>query len=177
MMSTNRQQTMSRSIEYRTIRQEEALQAAEVELVSFPPHEACKKEHMVERVRAVPDLFMAAVDSKAEKVVGILTGIATNEAVFRDKFFTDVTTHQPAGSNIMILSLAVLPEYRGLGVASSLMKQYVDREQKKGRKALILTCADEKVGMYERMGFQDLGMSGSSWGGEAWHEMKYVLNR
>ena len=40
---------------------------------------------------------------------------------------------------------------------------------------LVLTCLEEKVGMYEKMGFKDQGMSQSSWGGESWHEMTCML--
>ena len=38
-----------------------------------------------------------------------------------------------------------------------------------------LTCRDEKVKMYERMGYKDLGISASVWGGEKWHDMEYVF--
>ena len=40
---------------------------------------------------------------------------------------------------------------------------------------LILTCLDGKVKMYEKMGFLDRGISGSSWGGEEWHEMVWKI--
>ena len=40
---------------------------------------------------------------------------------------------------------------------------------------LILTCLPEKVAMYEKMGLKDKGISGSSWGGEEWHEMTLTL--
>lgn len=39
----------------------------------------------------------------------------------------------------------------------------------------VLTCLDEKVKMYERMGYKDLGISASVWGGEKWHDMEYVF--
>jgi len=47
----------------------------------------------------------------------------------------------------------------------------VEREQSKGRKCLHLTCLDQKVEMYKKMGYTDDGISGSSWGGEEWHDM------
>jgi hypothetical protein len=31
--------------------------------------------------------------------------------------------------------------------------------------------------MYERMGFTDLGVSNSVWGGGVWHEMEYRIDR
>lgn len=71
----------------------------------------------------------------------------------------------------MLLGLDVLPEYRGQGLATYIMKTYVEAERKKGRKKLILTCLESKVKMYEKMGYEDLGTADSSWGGEEWHEM------
>jgi hypothetical protein len=55
------------------------------------------------------------------------------------------------------------------------MRRYQQRERKNGREQLILTCLDSKVKMYEKMGFDDLGIAKSSWGGEQWHEMTATL--
>ena len=41
---------------------------------------------------------------------------------------------------------------------------------------MVLTAHDEKVGMYEKMGFKDLGISDSVWGGDPWHEMEMRLD-
>ncbi len=73
-----------------------------------------------------------------------------------------------------MLGLDVLPEYRMQGLARAIVSEYADREKKKGRKMLVLTCLDEKVKMYEKMGFIDCGMSNSAWSGEAWHEMRFM---
>ena len=54
-------------------------------------------------------------------------------------------------------------------------KEKMDALKEKGRKEIVLTCLDEKVEMYKRFGFVDLGMSDSVWGGEEWHEMTYYL--
>ena len=40
---------------------------------------------------------------------------------------------------------------------------------------MVLTAHKEKVGMYEKMGFTDLGISDSVWGGGVWHEMERRL--
>ena len=76
----------------------------------------------------------------------------------------------------MLLGLSVLPEYRGQGIARALMEEYSRREQKNGRKQLILTCLQDKVEMYQKMNFHDDGISASTWGGEAWHDMTRKLN-
>ena len=75
----------------------------------------------------------------------------------------------------MLLGLDVLPQHRGQGLARELMFQYLNREKKKERKTVFLTCLEEKVEMYRKMGFKDLGISASVWGGEEWHDMSYTL--
>ena len=71
----------------------------------------------------------------------------------------------------MLLGLDVLPEYRGRGLARRIVDEYRRRERKRGREMLILTCLEKKVGMYEKMGFQNCGLAHYTWGGEQWYEM------
>ncbi len=161
--------------EFRNILPHEADQAAEIERICFPPNEACSAAMMKERVNTAPELFLVAVDKENGRIAGFLNGLATNEERLRDAFFQDAKLYDPAGENIMLLGLDVLPQYRRQGLAFELMFQYQQREAKKGRKTLILTCLEEKVKMYEKMGFQNYGISGSSWGGEQWYEMRCEL--
>ena len=169
-------QKLYECFEFRTIRPEEAEEAAEIERICFPPKEACSREHMLDRVKAAGDLFLVAMDRKNGKMAGFLNGIATDEYNFRDDFFCDAGTHIPGGKNVMLLGLDVLPEYRRQGLARELMYNYCRREQARGRNRLILTCHTNKVKMYTKFGFRDLGESASEWGGEKWHEMEIILN-
>lgn len=66
---------------------------------------------------------------------------------------------------------------RGQGLARELMMRYLDREQKRGRERAILTCVDEKVEMYRRMGFEYIGISASVLGDEKWNEMEYRMKK
>lgn len=161
--------------EFRNIRQEEAAQAVGIEQICFPPNEACSEQNMIDRIAAAPETFLVAVDKATGKIAGFLNGIATNENRFRDDFFTNAGLHEASGQNIMLLGLDVLPQYRRQGLARALVQQYLQREYRNGRHALFLTCLESKVSMYEKFGFHDLGMADSTWGGEAWHEMYYVL--
>jgi GNAT superfamily N-acetyltransferase len=97
------------------------------------------------------------------------------EEADRDEFFTDANLYNPAGKNIMLLGLDVLPEYRRQGIAKELVYSYARRERENGRQLLILTCLKSKVKMYEKMGFVDRGIANSTWGGEEWHEMNYRI--
>lgn len=162
---------MTIKYEFRNIRPEEVNQAIQIEQICFPPNEACSAKSMKERVENAPETFLVAVDKETGKIAGFLNGVATNEDVFRDEFFTDITLHDPNGKNIILLGLDVLPEYRHQGLAREIMSHYVAREQEKGRKCLYLTCLDNKVEMYKKMGYTDNGISGSVWGGEEWHDM------
>lgn len=162
---------MTEKFEFRDVRPDEAELTIVIEQICFPPNEACSAKSMRERVANAAETFLVAVDKETGKLAGFLNGVATNEEVFRDEFFTDITLHNPEGKNIMLLGLDVLPEYRHQGLAREIMNRYVSREQAKGRKCLYLTCLDGKVEMYKKMGYTDDGISGSVWGGEEWHDM------
>ena len=160
---------------FRTVKPEDTEETIEIEQICFPPNEACSREHMIDRVLAAPDLFLVAIEKESGKMAGFVNGIATDEEKLRDDFFRDALLHNPAGANIMILGVDVLPEYRLQGLARKMVALYAEAERVKGRQRLVLTCLEEKVPMYAKFGFRDLGMSQSTWGGEAWHEMDLAL--
>ena len=160
---------------FRNIRLDEIDEATEIEQICFPPNEACTAGSMKERVLAVQKLFLVAEEIETGKIAGFLNGMSTKETKFRDEFFTTPTLYDPEGDQVMLLGLDVRPEYRRQGLARELVSQYAERERKRGRKRLILTCLENKVEMYQKFGFQDLGMAESTWGGEAWHEMDMQL--
>ncbi len=161
--------------EFRNIEQTETEQAAAIEQICFPPNEACSERSMTERIVKAKELFLVAIDKETGKIAGFLNGIATDESRFRDEFFTDVSLHNPEGRNIMLLGLDVLPQYRRQGLGRELVYQYLQRERKKCRQEVFLTCLDSKVEMYKKFGFTDRGIANSSWGGEEWHEMSCTL--
>lgn len=176
-MNNRRKNNLDEQFVFRQILPQEADQAVAIEHICFPPHEACSEKMMRERVARVPELFFVAVDRKTGKLAGFLNGIATDEQSFQDEFFTDAGLNDPKGSTVMLLGLDVLPEYRGQGLATEIMMRYLSAEKEKGRGQTILTCLEEKVAMYERMGYHNRGIAASAWGGEQWYEMCYTLDR
>ena len=156
---------------FRTVRKGETETAVAIEAACFPPNEACVLPIMKQRVKMASELFMVAEEKNTGKMIGFVNAIATDENSLRDEFFTDIRLHNPQGKYIMILSVAVLPEYRHQGLAKEMMRQLLNRQKETGRLAAVLTCLDSKVEMYKKMGYVDLGISQSSWGGEEWHEM------
>ena len=167
----NRIQKLHEKFKFRTVREGEAETATAIEAACFPPNEACILPIMKERVRLAPELFVVAQETATGKVVGFINAIATDEEHLRDEFFTDTSLHNPKGKYVMILSVAVLPEYRGQGLAKEMMRELLRKQESQERTAAVLTCLESKIKLYEKMGYTDLGVSGSEWGGEKWHEM------
>lgn len=168
-------QDIMERFEFRTITPDETDQAIAIEQTCFPPNEACSPKAMAQRIATAPELFLVAVDKSTNRLAGFLNGLSTNEFSFRDEFFTDASLYDPDGKNIMLLGLDVLPEYQKQGLAREIMYQYLRREREKSRRLVLLTCHKSKVKMYKKMGFSDQGISASSWGGEQWYEMCYVI--
>lgn len=166
---------MCEKFELRSILIDEWSEAAEVEAICFPPNEACSPKHIKERVEKASEMFLVAIDKETGKMAGFLNGLATDEEKFSDDFFLYADLYNENGKNVMLLGLDVLPEYRMQGLGKGLVQEYIRREQGKGRERLILTCLEPKVEMYKKMGFTDHGISGSSWGGEEWHEMSIKI--
>ncbi len=98
------------TFEFRTIHMEETEQAVQIEQICFPPNEAepPSREHMEERVKAAPELFLVAVDRETGKIAGFLNVLSTKETKFRDEFFTDAGLYDPSGDTVMLLGLDVL---------------------------------------------------------------------
>ena len=161
--------------EFRDIRPEEWAEAAQIEQICFPPNEACSAASMRDRAERSAETFLVAYDRVNHKIAGFLNGLPTDEEVFRDDFFTDISQRNPAGKNVMLLGLDVRPEYRHRGLATTLMDCYMDREAEKGREQLILTCLPHLVDFYRGLGFCECGISASVWGGEQWMEMSATL--
>lgn len=168
-------QELAEHFEFRSILLEETDQAVAIEHICFPPNEACSRKAMTERIAAAQELFLVAIDRTNGRVAGFLNGISTNETSFRDEFFTDISLHDPKGKSVMLVGLDVLPEYRGQGLAREIVRRYGERERANGRELLVLTCLEPKVEMYKKMGFRDLGIANSTWGGEEWHEMTFKI--
>lgn len=166
---------MDQKFYFRTAEEADIPEISEIEQICFPPNEACQPEHMTARIQAAPELCLLLINRETEEIAGFLNGIATEENVFRDEFFTDSRLHDPAGKQVMLLGLDVRPAYRHQGLAGRIVREYQKRCRDAGKKALILTCHDHLVGFYAGFGFQDLGLSSSVWGGEVWHDMIYTL--
>ena len=147
-----------------------------MEDVCMPPGEGCTREEILDRVYAAPEFFLLAIEKATGEIAGYVNGVATNESVIRDEFFSEGgKLHDPDGSTIMLVSLVVMPKYRGLGLGREIMRVYAEREKAKGRKRMVLTCVEKNIKMYEKFGYHLLGVSQSVYGGAVWYDMDIFL--
>ena len=168
-------EALLKDYQFRQILPEEGVQAGEMDRICFPPEEAKPMEIMCRFVQKIPEQFLVAVDRRTGKIAGYLCGISSDEEHFKDGFFTDLSFNDPAAQTVYLLGLDILPGHRGRGLAKELLRIYGIWSQVRGKRRMVLTAHEEKVGMYEKLGFADLGISESVWGGGVWHEMERRL--
>ena len=67
------------------------------------------------------------------------------------------------------------PAAQGQGLATRLLRTVIETSRTHGRRGLVLTCLDDLVPFYARLGFIDEGLSTSNHGGVPWHQMRLTL--
>lgn len=145
-----------------------------IESACFPPEEAASERSIRERLAAFPDCFLIAFANG--NAVGLVNGCATDLPRIEDRLFEDASLHDPNGKNQMVFSLAVDPAFQGKGIGSALLSRFIEESRTAGRKSVVLTCKEEKLGYYRRFGFENKGVSGSVHGGAVWYDMVLPLD-
>jgi ribosomal protein S18 acetylase RimI-like enzyme len=144
-----------------------------VEATCFPPEEAAARETIALRIDQFPQGFLVAELDRL--VIGHINSGATNQDDITAEEFKQLIGHEADGRNIVVFSLAVLPDYQRQGIAAALMEQFVERSRALGKERVLLLCKSELIRYYEKLGFRYVAQSLSSHGGAAWHEMAYDL--
>lgn len=146
---------------------------ANLEADCFPPAEAATKESFRQRITRFPEsFFVAKLDGK---IIGVVNGCITNSDVLYDAMFHDDKEHVMDGKYQTVFGLLVHPEYQRKGIAALLLRHLIEVSRKRGKKAVILTCKDRLIHYYEKFGFVNKGISGSSHGGAVWYDMYLEL--
>lgn len=159
-----------REFEITRARKSDAEALAALEAVCFPPEEAATLAGFEARLDAFGDWFFVAKTPDGE-IIGMIDGMATDEASIADEMFEDASLHKPNGRVQTVFGLDVLPQWRHRGVAGALMDAFVEAAKQAGREKVTLTCKKRLIGMYEHFGFRLIGRravstaahSGSTW--------------
>lgn len=144
-----------------------------IEANSFPPCEAAWTTSLRNRIETYPEGFLVA--EHGGRVVGQVNSGSTHKDDLSDEEFKQLIGHDPDGSNIVIFSLSVLPEYRSKGIGTRLLADFLELAREMGKTKVMLLCKEEMIGYYERRGFRDNGVSASCHGSARWHEMVLPL--
>lgn len=84
----------------------------------------------------------------------------------------EIVGHDEYGSTIAIHSLAVLPEYQGKQVGSTLMKSYIQRIREAAiAERISIIAHDHLVPFYQSFGFENRGPSKCQFGGGGWTDL------
>ncbi|MHA8110508.1 GNAT family N-acetyltransferase [Lactobacillaceae bacterium Melli_B4] len=140
-----------------------------VEHSGFSDAEAASDASMLGRIQALNDTFIVAYDNG--QPVGFIVGAASNERYIDDELFEHSTANQPTAKYQTVLSIAVLPNYRGTGLGSQLLDQLAAIAKDAGRQLMSLTCLKRLIPFYERNGYVSEGRSDSQHAGETWYNM------
>ncbi|MHA8110456.1 GNAT family N-acetyltransferase [Lactobacillaceae bacterium Melli_B4] len=117
---------------------------------------------------------LAIVDGK---LAGMLLGRTTADKLLNNESYESNLKRQPDDSYLAILSLAVDPDYQGLGIATKLLEQSEQLVQSEQLTSLILDCRKELIPFYEKHGFKLLGHSNSKFGDIEWFGMQKNLTK
>ncbi|MGE4291298.1 MAG: GNAT family N-acetyltransferase [Desulfovibrio sp.] len=161
------------SVLIRRVRGEDRKGCCGVEAACFPQEEAASPAAIADRIRIFPEGFYVAeaLDRGTSVIAGMVNSGATDKGDITDEAFKQLVGHDPDGENMVVFSLSVRPEWRGCGIAWRLMERFAEESRKLGKQRILLLCKEHHVVFYRRLGFAHGGLSVSTHGGAAWHEM------
>ncbi len=147
---------------------------AAMEAMCFPPAEAASKTDFEKRLASYAGHFFLLFDEDG-RLASFIDGMATDDEHLTDEMYANASMHNPNGAWQMIFGLNTRPDCRRRGYAGIVLKALIDDAKNSGRKGLVLTCKDHLVPYYSRFGFADDGLSDSTHGNVAWHEMRLTF--
>lgn len=139
----------------RRVTMDDLEEVVNLESAAFKMTKEQTKNDMMGRIENYPDTFLVAQEDG--KVIGHIFGPAFNKRYIEDELYFENHPNQKDDRYQMVLSLAVLPEYRKQGVATKLIEAMTQEARKQNRQAISLTCLPKLIKFYEKRGFHNEG--------------------
>ena len=146
----------------------------ELEKACFSEAEAATYDALKQRLEVFPNHFWLL--ERDGRLVAMVNGMTTNNGQLEDKMYRDATLNDEDGKYQMMFGVETDPEFRRKGYASILMKEAIKDCRNDSRKGVILTCKEEHVPFYERLGFVNKGVADSNHANEVWYLMDLDLD-
>ena len=144
-----------------------------IEAACFPAAEAATEADFAKRLAVYPEHFWLL--EQDGEIVSFVNGMATDEPDLRDEMYADAALHDPSGAWQMIFGVNTLPEYRRRGFAEQVLRRVIADAKEQGRKGCVLTCKEQLVHYYAKLGFENEVVSGSTHGGVVWYAMRLTF--
>ena len=132
------------------------------------------REKIMKRIMLFPEGFLVA-ESKGE-IIGLINSASTDKEEITDEEFKDMVGHVKEGGNMVVFSLAVLPEFQGNGISKQLMARFIEVSKGLKKEKILLICKSDLIPYYHRFGFLYSGKSKSQHVGFEWYEMCLLLS-
>ena len=139
----------------RRVTMDDLEEVVNLESAAFKMTKEQTKNDMMGRIENYPDTFLVAQEDG--KVIGHIFGPAFNKRYIEDELYFENHPNQKDDRYQMVLSLAVVPEYRKQGVATKLIEAMTQEARKQNRQAISLTCLPKLIKFYEKRGFHNEG--------------------
>lgn len=139
----------------RRVTMDDLEEVVNLESAAFKMTKEQTKNDMMGRIENYPDTFLVAQEDG--KVIGHIFGPAFNKRYIEDELYFENHPNQKDDRYQMVLSLAVLLEYRKQGVATKLIEAMTQEARKQNRQAISLTCLPKLIKFYEKRGFHNEG--------------------
>jgi len=153
--------------------EEDVRSCHQIESLCFEPSEAATLKKIQIRQQQYPEGFLVAEED--HRVIGFINCAATDKPDLADEEFKDMIGHDQKGKNLVIFSVAIMPEYQKTGLSKRLMKDFLKRARDQKKEFVLLLCKTNLVPYYEKFGFKNCGESQSDHGGFSWFEMRLDL--
>ncbi len=142
----------------------------EIEQAGFTPAQAATKESLQARFAVFPENFL--VLEKAGLIRGMVNGMSSSKTRIEDQMYEEAGLHEKNGRNFLVFSLCVYPDDQKQGYGRQLMEELERICQSRGMERIELTCEAKNLAFYERLGFENQGISASVHGATLWYDME-----
>ena len=117
----------------------------------------------------IADTFIVA--EKEGEILGYSNGPVIAGPYITDDLFEEIKENPKRGGYQSILGVAVSKQARNQGIAKMLIEKMEELLEENEREGITLTCKEELVSFYEKLGFVNHGLSESQHGGVSWYNM------
>jgi len=157
----------------RPVQPEDLDRCTAIEAACFPREQAASREAIRDRIAAYGNHFL--LGELDGTVIGYVMGPVICQDHITDRMFDDTSCHDEKHPWQSVFSLAVHPDWQGRGYGRELLDALTAQSRQEGRKGVVLTCLERKLGYYGSFGFENRGVSGSVHGGAVWYDMVLPL--